>query len=459
LEKFDVIIIGSGQAGTPLCQAFVKAGKKTALIEQKFIGGTCINVGCTPTKTMIASAEIAYLAARSQAYGVNVGKWTVDLQRVRQRKDAIVTSFRKGHEKRIGASGVSLLYGRATFSGVKILEVLTDEGDKHTLNADTIIINTGGRPRIPDINGIKDISYLDSTSIMELEVLPQHLLILGGGYIALEFGQMFRRLGSEVTIIQHSNQLLDREDEDVAHTMREILEEDGIRVFLNTKATSVSQNHQGTISIEVSTPEKKQILEGSHLLVATGRIPNSDGLNLEKTGVQTDSHGFIFVNERLETDVPGIYAAGDIKGGPAFTHISYDDFRILKTNLLDQGHLTTRDRLVPYVLFTDPQLGRIGLSETEARALGLNFRVAKIPMDYVARAIEKDRTRGFMKAIVDVNTKQILGAAVLGLEGGEIMSMLEIAMMGKLPYTVLRDAVFAHPTLAEALNTLFTSLT
>lgn len=458
METFDVIIIGSGQAGTPLCKAFAAAGKKTALIEEKFVGGTCINYGCTPTKSMIASAEIAYLVNRSQDYGVAHQKMRVDFKRVRERKNAIVTDFRNGNEQRILGSGVSLIYGSATFSGFKILDVQTREGDKRTLYADTIIINTGARPHIPGINGLKTIPYLDSTSIMELEEIPQHLLILGGGYIALEFGQMFRRFGSEVTIIQQSTQLLSREDEDVAEMMRTILEKDGIHILLDTQTSSVSQDTQGNISLQVTTGQNHQSLQGTHLLVATGRTPNSDRLNLEKTKIETNSQGFISVNERLETSVPGIYAAGDIKGGPAFTHISYDDFRILKTNLLEKGHLTQTGRLVPYVLFTDPQLGRIGLSEGEARTSGLNFRVVKIPMNYIARAIEMGRDSGFVKAVVDMDNQQILGAAVLGLDGGEIMAMLEIAMMGKLPYNALRDGIFAHPTLAEGLNTLFASL-
>jgi len=366
-----------------------------------------------------------------------------------------VASFRSSSEKRIIANGAHLICGRAAFSGFKTLEVTTEADGIRTLSADTLIINTGGRPHIPEINGLKDVAYLDSSSMMELETIPQHLIIVGGGYIALEFGQMFRRFGSEVTIIQRSKQLLDKEDEDVALAMREILEEDGIRVLTNSITQSVSQDPQGRITLQLTTPKGNQTLEGSHLLIATGRLPNSEQLNLAKTGVQIDSRGFIIVNDRLETSIPGIFAAGDIKGGPAFTHISYDDFRILKANLLDKVHLSIQNRLVPYVLFSDPQLGRIGLSEKEARALGLNIGVAKIPMNYIARTLEVGRARGFMKAIVDMNTKQILGAAVLGLEGGEIMSMLEIAMLGKLPFTVLRDGIFAHPTLAEGLNTLF----
>jgi pyruvate/2-oxoglutarate dehydrogenase complex dihydrolipoamide dehydrogenase (E3) component len=293
---------------------------------------------------------------------------------------------------------------------------------------------------------------------MELEEVPEHLIILGGGYIALEFGQMFHRFGSQVTVLQHSKQLLGREDGDVAEGIQQILEEDGIQVYLNAQTTSITQTTNNKISLQVTTPKGQIELKGSHLLVATGRIPNSDQLGLEKTGVKVDKRGFIEVNEKLETNIAGIYAAGDIKGGPAFTHIAYDDFRILEGNLLHKKSLSIKDRMVPYVLFTDPQLGRIGLSEKEALAANVDFKVAKIPMNYVARALELDRARGFMKALVNTETKQILGAAILGVEGGEIMSMLQIAMMGKVPYTALRDGIFAHPTLAESLNTLFSSL-
>src|SRR5436309_13684821 len=292
---------------------------------------------------------------------------------------------------------------------------------------------------------------------MELAELPEHLLVLGGGYIGLEFGQMFRRFGSRVTIVQRAPQLAPREDADVAEEIRRILCEDGVEVLLNTKAASVEPGGDGMVRLVVHNGGGERALLGSHLLLAAGRSPNIEALNLGAAGVETDKNGFIKVNERLETSVPGVYALGDVKGGPAFTHISYDDFRIIRTNLLEGGNADLRDRLVPNTVFIDPQLGRIGLSETEARARGGNVRVAKMPMNYVARALEMDEARGFMKAVVDADTGLILGAAVLGIEGGELMAALELAMMGKLPYTVLRDAVFAHPTLAEAFNNLFTT--
>jgi pyruvate/2-oxoglutarate dehydrogenase complex dihydrolipoamide dehydrogenase (E3) component len=456
--RYDAIIIGAGQSGGPLSTTLAQAGWKTAIIERIHVGGTCINEGCTPTKTMVASARVAYLARRAPDYGVHSGPVTVDMVKVRQRKRDIVDSFRNSSQRSIESTeGVDLLMGEAHFTGPKELEVRLTNGETRQLTADTIFINAGDRPSRPSISGVDSVPTLDSTSIMELDVVPDHLLIIGGGYVGLEFGQMFRRFGSQVTVIQRGAYLLAREDPDVAGEVAKILREDGLEVLLETSPTRVEKAGDGKIQLTVKTPTGERILTGSHLLVAAGRTPNTDWLNLAATGVQVDKKGFIQVNEKLETNVPGIYALGDIKGGPAFTHISYDDFRIIRTNLLENGNATIRDRLVPYTVFIDPQLGRIGLSETEARSKGPNIKVAKLPMNYVDRALEVDESRGFMKAIVDPNTSQILGAAVLGIEGGEIMAMLEIAMMGKLPYTVLRDGIFAHPTLAESLNNLFSS--
>lgn len=458
VTHYDAIVIGSGQSGGPLSTTLAKAGWKTALIERSHIGGTCINEGCTPTKTMVASARVAYLAKRGADYGVETGPISVDMKVVRKRKRDIVDSWRSSSEKStIDTKGLDLLMGEAHFTSPKEIEVRLQTGETRQLSADTIFINVGDRPSMPTIDGLEKVSYLDSTSIMELGSVPEHLLILGGGYVGLEFGQMFRRFGSAVTIIQRGKQLLTREDSDVAEEVAKILREDGIKVLLETTPTRVRQESDG-IHLTVQTPSGKQMLTGSHFLCAAGRIPNSDWLNLAATGVETDKRGNIQVNDKLETNVPGIYALGDVKGGPAFTHISYDDFRVIRTNLVEHGNATIHDRLVPYTVFIDPQLGRVGITETEAREQGRNIKVAKMPMSYVARAIETDEMRGFMKAVIDAESDQILGCAVLGIEGGEIMSAIEIAMMGKLPYTALRDAVFAHPTLMESLNNLFTGI-
>jgi pyruvate/2-oxoglutarate dehydrogenase complex dihydrolipoamide dehydrogenase (E3) component len=458
-QHYDAIVIGSGQAGTPLSQALAAAGMRTALLERAHVGGTCINEGCTPTKTMVASGRVAYLTLRGRDYGVNIGAHRISMARVRKRKRDIVKSFRRGSEKRIATTpNLELIYGEAAFIGPKAIEVRLHKGGQRSFTADRIFINAGCRPAAPALQGLKDVPYLDSTSIMELAGVPGHLLVLGGGYVGLEFGQLFRRLGSRVTIVQRAAQLLGREDKDVAEAVAGILKQDGIQVLVNSNAESVSRV-RSRILLKMRSGGKLRALEGTHLLVATGRVPNSDTLNLAAAAIATDNRGFIRVNEKLETTADGIFAIGDIKGGPAFTHISYDDFRILRTNIVNKGNRTTANRLVPYTVFIDPQLGRVGITEEEARAQGRAIRVAKMPMNYVARALEVDEARGFMKAVIDAPSGQIVGAAVLGIEGGEIVSQIQLAMMGKLPYNVLADAVFAHPTLSESLNNLFNHFT
>lgn len=457
-QQYDAIIIGSGQAGTPLSTALAEAGMRTALIERKHVGGTCVNEGCTPTKTMVASGRVAYLARRAADYGVHTGPISIDLQKVRERKRNIADSFRNGSQRRIEkTANLELIFGEASFSGPKTVNVRLQDGSERSVSAQRIFINAGTRAGRPKLDGLDAVPFLDNISIMELAAVPDRLLILGGGYIGLEFGQLFRRFGSRVTIIQSANQLLTEEDPDVADEVKKILHQDGIEIVLNAKATRVEQS-SGEILLQIQSSGNSKTLAGSHLLVATGRVPNSDTLNLRAAGIRTDEHGFIEVNDRLETTAEGIYALGDIKGGPAFTHISYDDFRIIRANLIEKKSASTKGRQVPYCLFIDPQLGRVGLTESEARAQGRKIHVAKLPMTSVARALEVDETRGFMKAIVDADSNQILGAAVLGIEGGEIMSVLETAMMGKLPYTALRDATYAHPTLSESLNNLFMAM-
>ena len=453
--RYDAIVIGAGQAGVPLSQALAGAGMRTALVEREHVGGTCINEGCTPTKTMVASGRVAYLARRGADYGVRTGPLNIELARVRERKRAIVDSFRNGSQGRIEKTkNLELIFGEAEFTGARTVRVRKADETESRLSAERIFINAGCRPAVPNLEGLSGVPYLNSTSIMELDQVPEHLIVLGGGYIGLEFGQMFRRFRARVTIVQSGAQLLGQEDADVAKAVLEILQEDGIEVLLNSRAKSVSGS-PGQLQLTAESAGKSREIAGSHLLVAAGRVPNTDSLHLDAAGIATDARRFIRTNDKLETNVAGVYGLGDIKGGPAFTHISYDDFRIIRTNLIEKGSATIADRLVPYTVFIDPQLGRVGVSEVEARKSGRAIRVAKMPMNYVARALEMDESRGFMKAIVDAKSGQILGAAVLGIEGGEIMSQLQIAIMGKLPYTVLKDGVFAHPTLAESLNNLF----
>jgi pyruvate/2-oxoglutarate dehydrogenase complex dihydrolipoamide dehydrogenase (E3) component len=406
---------------------------------------------------MVASARVAYLARRGADYGVRTGPVTVDLSRVRDRKRAIVESFRDGSQRRLESTdNLDLIFGDARFIGERAVAVAGRNGERR-LTADLVFINTGCRSARPKLEGLARVPALDSTSIMELAELPEHLLVMGGGYIGLEFAQMFRRFGTDVTIVQRNAQLLPLEDEDVAAEVQAILEQDGLTVLTGADARCVEPAGDG-VRLLVRTPAGDRILEASHLLLAAGRSPNTDQLDCAAESIEIDAQGYIKTNDRLATSAPGVYALGDVKGGPQFTHISYDDFRIVRDNLLCGGDATTRDRLVPYTVFIDPQLGRIGLSEKDARKRGLDVKVAKMPMSYVARALEMDESRGFMKAVVDAGSRRVLGAAVLGIEGGELMSVLQMAMMGGVTCDTLREAVFAHPLLAESFNNLFATL-
>ncbi len=457
IERVDALILGSGQAGKPLALALANAGWKTVIVEREFVGGTCINVGCTPTKTMIASARVAYLARRAADYGVATGDVHVDMARVVARKRAIVERFRNGGTQRLQkTANVELVFGGARFVDAKTVEVALRGGGTRAFGAPKIVINTGARPSMPPIPGLADVPALDSSSVMELEELPRHLIVLGGGFIGLEFAQMFRRFGAEVTVLEGLPRLAARDDEDVSAALQKVLQEDGLRIECNALAERID-GRAGDIGVHYRQSDEMKSVRGSHLLVAVGRKPNTEDLDLNAAAVATE-RGYVTVDATLQTTAPGIYAAGDVKGGPQFTHISYDDFRILRDRWLNGIDAKLGDRLVPSVVFTDPQLGQVGLNETEARRRGLDIRVAKIPMSGIARALETGEARGFLKVIVDAKTEQILGCTVFGIEGGEIMSMLQIAMMGKLPYPLLKEAIFAHPTLAEGLNNVFLAL-
>ncbi|HVU56912.1 MAG TPA: mercuric reductase [Puia sp.] len=454
MTKYDAIIIGSGQAGNPLAKKLAGAGWKVAVIERKWVGGTCVNVGCTPTKTMIASGRIAYLVKRSRDFGVNATGVSIDMQEVVRRKNAIVLSSRESVMKGLlQPANIKVEFGNAVFTGEKEVTVTKEDGSQSTLTAPHIFINAGTSPIIPPIPGLGSSGYLTSDNIMDVMEVPRHLVIIGGSYIALEFGQLYRRLGSEVTVIDSGEHFLPKEDEDIASALKKILEDDGIKIYLNTKVTEVFRR-EGDITIRCG----EETITGSHLLVATGRGANTAALNPAASGIQLDEHGFIRVNDRLETNVPGIYALGDIKGGPQFTHISYNDHLIVYKNLIEKGNENIASRDTVYCLFTDPELGRVGLTEKQAREKGLNIKVATMPASWIARASENSETRGFVKAVVDADNKKIIGAAVLCMGGGELMSILQMAMMGGVTYDRLRDAVFAHPTFAESLNNLFASL-
>jgi pyruvate/2-oxoglutarate dehydrogenase complex dihydrolipoamide dehydrogenase (E3) component len=457
-EKFDAIVIGTGQGGKPLAGEFAKAEWKTAIIERDRVGGSCVVSGCTPTKTMVASARVAHLARRAADYGVEVGEIRVDQKVVRERKRAIVDMFSNGSRREIEKwKTMDLIMGEGAFSGPSEITIELNDGGKKVITSDKIFLNVGARPSIPPIAGLDEVSYLDSTSIMELDEVPRHLVIMGGGYIGLEFGQMFRRFGAQVTIIDSLDTLLPREDPEFGEAVAAILSEDGLKLHLGTTVTEVSEDDDG-LKVLVDGPGGTSTIVGTHLLVAAGRRSNADRLNLDVTEIEVDARGFISVNNKLETSQSGVWALGDVTGGPAFTHISYDDYRIIAENVLRDGDCNTDGRQVPYVAYMDPQYGRVGLNETEARERGIDVRVASLPMSHVARALEVDETRGLLKVVVAADSDQILGCAVLGIEGGEIMSMIQIAMMGETPFTKLRHGIFAHPTFAEAFNNLFAKL-
>ncbi len=460
MRHFDAIIIGAGQAGTPLAKKLAESGKKTAIIEKRIVGGTCINDGCTPTKAMVASARIAYQARKAGDLGVLIGEVKVDLKKIKQRKDEIVESFRLSSEKGIESTeGLTLIMGEAIFTGSKTLKIILKDGGEEEVSADLIFINAGAKTVIPEILGLDTIDYLTSTSILNLEEIPEHLVILGGNYIGLEFGQMFSRFGSKITIVEKSARLLGREDEDIAAELTKILQEEEIEILTKSQATKITKKEDRKIVIEVESDGKSSTLQCSHVLIAVGRSPQTKTLQLDLAGVEVDKKGNIIVNDKLETNVSGIYALGDVKGGPAFTHIAYNDFTIVYRNLIEGTNYDITERPIPYCMFTDPQLGRVGISEMEAKKQGLNYKVAILPMTQVARGIETGETKGIMKAVVDVDTKKILGAAILAAEGGEIISILEMAMEGGITYDRIRYCVFAHPTYAESLNNLFMKIT
>jgi pyruvate/2-oxoglutarate dehydrogenase complex dihydrolipoamide dehydrogenase (E3) component len=451
--KYDAIVIGSGQAGNPLSYALSELGWSVALIERSYLGGTCINTGCTPTKSMIASSQVAHYARNAGRWGVQADNVRVDLPAVVARKNAIVKGFRDGHERKVAQHTSMRLYrGQARFLSPRSIQVGSD-----TLGSERIFIDTGTRPEELHITGADSVAYLNNESLMELQEIPGHLIVLGGGYIGLEFGQMFRRFGSRVTVIHRGNQLLQREDADIARELQKAIEADGVEFRLNAEPTRV-EKQQGQLVVTIARGQRTETISGTHLLCATGRRPNTDDLALDKAGVSVDSHGYVKVNGRLETGVPGIWALGDVNGGPAFTHISYHDYQIVYANIIEGKNLTTENRYLPYSLFTDPQLGRVGMTEKEARASGRKLKMGTYPMARVSRAIERSETAGFMKIIVDAATDKILGAAILGVEGGEVVQVLGALILADAPYTILKDAVYIHPTLVEGFFGLMDSV-
>jgi probable pyridine nucleotide-disulfide oxidoreductase len=459
-QHYDDIIIGGGKAGKTLAPALVADGRKTALVERSLnmIGGGCINIACIPTKTMVASANVANTVRNSAAYGVKTNTPSVNLAQVIQRKRSVVQSAREMNLHNLEtALDSNLIIGEARFVAPKTIAVTTTEGNNRLLTAERLFVNTGTRPLIPSIPGLTEVEFLTSESIMELEHLPEHLIVLGSSYIGLEFAQMFRRFGSSVTVIGQSEQILSQQDPDIAIAVQTLLEQDGIEFLLKAKVLRVDRTDNETI-LQIQVSDREITLQGSHLLVAVGRAPNTESLNLAAAGVATDTRGFIQVNDHLETNIPGIWALGDINGGLQYTHISLDDYRIIKANLIDGGNRSTRDRLVPSCLFIDPELAHVGLTETEAQQQGYTIRVAKVDASAVPRARTLGQTDGLLKAIVDTETGRILGCSLLCHEAGEVISTVQMVMQAQMPYTVLRDGILTHPTMTEGLNILFSKL-
>ena len=448
--KYDAIIVGSGQGGNPLAYRLADLGWSVALVEEKYLGGTCINVGCTPTKTMVHRAQVAHYARNAARWGVNASNVSVDLPKIVAQKDEVVLSFRGGQQRRVDErhKNLRLYRAHARFVAPHQLKVGDD-----LLESKKIFIDTGGRPTIPEIPGLSTVPYLTNETLLQITTVPEHLVILGGGYIGLEFGQMFRRFGSRVTVVHHGPQILPREDPEIVAELQKALEAEGMQFLLNARTTK-AENKDGSIVLSYSMSGTDSTFSGSHLLVASGRSPNTKDLGLDKAGIQTDKKGFIQVNNHLETSAPGVWAIGDRKGGPAFTHISFNDFQIIYGNLVEGKNLTTDNRPVPYCIFTDPQLGGVGMTEKPARAKGYQLKIGRWPMAYVARAIERGETAGLMKLVVDASNDRILGASILASEGGELVQILGTLMLANQPYTLLKGAVYIHPTLAEGFFSL-----
>jgi len=450
-EHFDAIIVGAGQAGPPLAGRLTEAGQTVAVIERKLVGGTCVNSGCIPTKTLVASAHAAHIARRSADFGIGTGDVTVDMAAVKARKDRISTGDREGVESWLeGMSGCTLIRGHARFDDPHTLRV----GDR-VLHADRIFLNVGGRAVAPDLPGLADIDYLTNVGILDLDVVPDHLVIVGGSYIALEFAQMYRRFGARVTVVEKGPRLTSREDEDVSAAIKDILEAEGIDVVLGADALSFAKRDNG---FSVTPRHDAEPISGSHLLMAIGRRPNTDDLGLEAAGVDTDTHGYIVVDDQLRTSAEHIWAMGDCNGRGAFTHTSYNDFEIVAANLLDDDPRRVSDRIMTYALYIDPPLGRAGMSTDDVRRSGRKALVGKRPMTRVGRAVEKGETQGFMKVVVDAETEQILGASILGVGGDEVVQDILDVMTAKLPYTAISRTMHIHPTVSELLPTLLQDL-
>jgi pyruvate/2-oxoglutarate dehydrogenase complex dihydrolipoamide dehydrogenase (E3) component len=457
IEHFDILVFGSGAGGKLTAWTSASEGQRTAVVERRLIGGSCPNIACLPTKNVIHSAKVADFVRHDRDFGSGTAPASIEMAEVRARKRRMVDGLVNMHMDKYKESGAELVFGEGGFVGPRTIRVRLNNGGERTLHGERVFLNLGTHAAIPDIPGLRAAKPLTHVEALELDRLPSHLIVLGGGYVGLEFAQAYVRFGSRVTVLQRGPQLLRREDKDVADALLEFLRLDGVDVRLNVQVAQVEGSSGSSVRVNLDTSAGTSLLEGSDILVATGRTPNTQNIGLDKTGVALDARGYIQVNERLETTSPGIWALGECAGSPQFTHISEDDFRIVQANL-HGGSRSTRDRLVPFCLFTDPEMARVGLNENEAVAAGRPYRVAKLPMLAVLRARTLSETRGFMKALVSHDSDEILGFTALGPHAGEILAVVQTAMMGKLPYTALRDAVFTHPTMAEGLGPLFTGV-
>jgi pyruvate/2-oxoglutarate dehydrogenase complex dihydrolipoamide dehydrogenase (E3) component len=456
-ERFETLVLGSGEGGKYLAWHMAKSGRRTAVVERRWIGGSCPNINCLPSKNEIWSAKVANLVHHAAQFGMNTGSVGIDMAKVRQRKREMVEDLTAMHLQNYEASGAALIMGAGHFVAPKTLEIRLNDGGTRVLTGEQVFLNVGTHPAIPGVPGLDAAGPLTNIEALELDYAPAHLIVLGGGYVGLELAQAYRRFGSRVTIVEHGHQLAAREDPDIADEVRRILVDEGIDVLVSADTMRVQGRSGERTSLLLRTPSGELTIEGSDILVAAGRVPNTAGIGLDLAGVALDDRGYIRVNERLETSAPGVWAIGECAGSPQFTHVSFDDFRVIRDNLAGVSR-TTRDRLVPYCMFTDPPLARVGLSEGEAQRQGLAARVAKLPMQAVLRTRTIDETQGFMKALVSADDDRILGFAMLGAEAGEVMAAVQTAMLAGLPYTTLRDAILAHPTMAEGLGSLLSNV-
>jgi pyruvate/2-oxoglutarate dehydrogenase complex dihydrolipoamide dehydrogenase (E3) component len=455
-EQYDILILGSGGGGKLTAWHMAGSGRRTAVVERKWIGGSCPNVACLPSKNEIRSAEVAHLARNAAQFGTLTGPVKVDMAKVRQRKRDMVQTLVDAHLRNYKTSGAELIMGSGRFVAPKTLEVSLNDGGARTLVGAQVFLNLGTHAAIPNVPGLEAAKPLTHIEALELDVLPAHLIVIGGGYAGLELAQAYRRFGSEVTVVEAGTQLMGREDADASHEIRRLLTDEGVAIHVGTQLLKVEGQSGNAVSIALRTSSGEQMIEGSHILVTAGRVPNTADAGLDKAGVDLDDRGFVKVNERLETSAPDVWALGECAGSPMFTHISEDDFRIVRDNLAG-GKRSTGDRLIPYCMFTDPPLAHVGLSERDAERQGVKARIVKLPMKAVLRAQATGQTEGFMKALVGETNDRILGFTMIGAEAGEVMAVVQTAMMADLPYTKLRYADFAHPTFSEGLNFLFSN--